>query len=545
MNNIIKNRLFKDKVLSPMILRLNKINNEGCQIFHNLSYKDIKNRLQIEKRGRFTLTDSYCVSTGKYTGRSPQDRYIVDSSVSNKDINWGSVNQNIEESKFNKLYNLVTDYYNNVNNVYIFDGFCGNSSEKHIRFLTEHAWQHNFVKNMFIRPDEEKSLELCGKDPDFTMINASGLEIDSEIVSELNLNSEAFVILHIDKKIGIIGGTSYAGEMKKSIFSLMNYWLPKDNILTMHCSANIGDNNETALFFGLSGTGKTTLSAVPNRYLIGDDEHGWNNEGIFNLEGGCYAKTLNLDPNAEPEIFGAIKEKSILENVFVEKEGKVNYFNNSITDNGRVSYPIFHISNYCQEKVLNHPNNIIFLTCDAFGILPPVSKLNNEEAMYHFLSGYTAKVAGTERGIVEPVATFSACYGEPFLPLHPYRYAELLNEKINKYDSNVYLVNTGWYKGGYGVGERMKISLTRKCIDAILDNSILENEFEKIPIFNLLIPKVIDGVDNSILNPCNSWNSKKEYYKSSEKLAQMFINNFEKYSNHNDMKKLIDSGPQF
>jgi phosphoenolpyruvate carboxykinase (ATP) len=374
---------------------------------------------------------------------------------------------------------------------------------------------------MFIRPDSKLETEkLENQEADFTIINASGLKLEKNIIEQLGLNSEAFIILNIEKKIGIIGGTSYAGEMKKSIFSLMNYWLPNDDILTMHYSANFGKNKDTVLFFGLSGTGKTALSADPNRFLIGDDEHGWNNQGIFNLEGGCYAKTINLNRKSEPEIYDA-----------------------NITENGRASYPIHHIKNFSKESVLDHPKNIIFLTCDAFGILPPVSKLTNEEAMYHFLSGYTAKVAGTERGITEPTATFSACYGEPFLPLHPYRYAELLEKKISEHNSNVYLVNTGWYKGGYGKGERMNIELTRSCINSILDNSILNSTFEKLPIFNLSIPNELEYIPNSILNPINTWGNKQEYYKESEKLAQMFISNFERYNDNINMKNLIKYGP--
>ena len=526
------------------ILRFNRINNKTCNLYHNLEYAKITNRLHSENIGNFTQNGSYCVNTGKYTGRSPNDRFIVDSSPSNKLINWGNVNKPIKSKHFDNVYNEVINHYNSTPNIYIFDGFCGTSDKhkKHVRFLTQYAWQYNFVKNMFIRPDKEQSIELAQKTPDFTILNCSDLIIEK--FQDYNLNSEAFALFNIDKKIGIIGGTSYAGEMKKGIFSLMNYWLPQDNVLTMHCSSNIGKDNDTALFFGLSGTGKTTLSADPNRYLIGDDEHGWSYEGIFNLEGGCYAKTINLSHETEPDIFNAIKQNTILENVYLN-DGNIDFFNTQLTENGRASYPIEHIDNYCKNKISPHPKNIIFLTCDAFGILPPISKLDPNEAMYHFLSGYTAKVAGTERGITEPVATFSACFGEPFLPLHPYKYADLLRKKIEDYGSNVYLVNTGWYKGGYGVGERMKISITRKCIDVILNGDIDKTEFEKIPIFNLNIPKGIDTLDSSILNPINTWENKKDYYNNSEKLAEMFITNFDRYTNESNinMNNIKQYGP--
>ena len=523
------------------ILHLNKLK-KNCQIFHNLKYKTLNRHLNKEKSGIFANNGSYTIKTGKFTGRSPNDRFIVNSLPSSKSINWGDVNKKIKTIDFDNLYSKIKDHFSNLDNIYIYDGYCGNSSQKHIRFITQYAWQHNFVKNMFIRPDETEAKKLANKKPDFTIINGSDLKITD--FKTYSLNSEAFVILNIEKEIGIIGGTSYAGEMKKSIFSLMNYWLPNRNILTMHCSANIGRNNDTSLFFGLSGTGKTTLSADPNRLLIGDDEHGWNDKGIFNLEGGCYAKTTNLSYDNEPEIFNAIKSNTILENVYIDNDNKPDYFNNSITENGRASYPLYHISNHYKNNIANHPNNIIFLTCDAFGILPPISKLDIEQAMYHFLSGYTAKVSGTERGINEPVAVFSSCYGEPFLPLHPIKYAELLKKKIIENNTKVYLVNTGWFKGGYGIGQRMSLSLTRKCINSILNNEIEKCHFDKLPIFNLQIPKNIDGIDNLVLNPSNTWDCKKEYFKKSELLASMFIKNFERFSDNQEMKDLDKFGPE-
>ena len=510
------------------VLRSYDIININAKIYHNLTYKNIKDRLVKENVGSLASNEAYCVNTGKYTGRSPDDRFLVDNTISNKNINWGNVNKPISNTMFNKLYTDVVNEYSKNENIYIFDGYCGTCcrDRKHVRFLTKYAWQHNFVKNMFIRVDEDVSRQLLYKKPDFTVLNCSDIKIKQP--KNYNLNSEAFSIFNIDRELGIIGGTSYAGEMKKGIFSMMNYWLPMKGVLTMHCSANVGEKNDTALFFGLSGTGKTTLSADPKRKLIGDDEHGWNDDGIYNLEGGCYAKTVDLNVENEPDIFNAIKENTILENVYLE-DGKIDYYNKSLTENGRASYPISHINNYSTNEINAHPNNIIFLTCDAFGVIPPISKLNPKEAMYHFLSGYTAKIAGTERGIVEPVATFSACFGEPFLPLHPYKYAKLLEDKIEKHGSNVYLVNTGWYKGGYGVGERMNLGITRACIDAILGNKMQGIEFVKSPVFNLSIPQTLENLDSSILNPVNNWQDKSEYYKKAEELQQMFTDNFNRY----------------
>ncbi len=518
--------------------------NKG-KIFNNLSYNELHKHLIKEKCGKFTKNGSFAVKTGKYTGRSPNDRFIVSSLPSSKLIHWGDINKKIKPIYYENLLNKVNKHLENSKQIYVFDGYCGRSNRKHVRFVTEHAWQYNFVRNMFVRPNQDELTILKNKKPDFTIFNSSDLKLSNP--ESYSLNSEAFVVLNIEQKTGIIGGTSYAGEMKKGIFSLMNYWLPNNGILTMHCSANVSKINkkDTCLFFGLSGTGKTTLSADSNRLLIGDDEHGWNDRGVFNLEGGCYAKTINLDPKNEPEIYDAIKTNTILENVYVDSINKTpDYFNNSISENGRASYPIYHISNHYTGDIANHPKNILFLTCDAFGVLPPISKLGIEEAMYHFLSGYTAKVSGTERGITEPIAAFSSCYGEPFLPLHPFVYAELLKKKLLQHNTNVYLVNTGWYKGKYGVGERMSISLTRKCIDSVLNNQIDKSQFDTLPIFGLQMPKNIEGVDSTVLNPVNTWSDKKEYYKQSEKLAEMFIQNFSRFSDNSKMMQLQDYGPK-
>ena len=408
-----------------------------------------------------------------------------------------------------------------------------------MRFVTEVAWQALFVKNMFIRPSEA---ELAKFSPDFVVYNAC--KCKNEECKEHGLNSDVFVIFNVEENVAVIGGTWYGGEMKKGIFSMMNYWLPLEGKLSMHCSANVGKEGDTALFFGLSGTGKTTLSTDPNRKLIGDDEHGWDDEGIFNFEGGCYAKCINLDPSSEPEIYAAIKRDALLENVVADEAGVVDYKDGSKTENTRVSYPIYHIDNYEPSSAGGHPKNIIFLTADAFGVLPPVAKLTKEQAMYYFLSGYTAKVAGTERGITEPVATFSACFGEPFMPLHPTVYAKLLGEKIDKHNVSVYLVNTGWSGGAYGVGKRMSIKATRACINAILDGSIKKCEFENFGIFNLAIPKELAGVETKLLNPINTWENKDEYVATRDKLAKMFEENFKRYEDVKEGVEYAKAGPK-
>ncbi|MBK1973213.1 phosphoenolpyruvate carboxykinase (ATP) [Campylobacter sp. TTU-622] len=506
---------------------------ENIKVFYNLSYEELNEHEKNNKEGESCLNGTFCVDTGIFTGRSPKDKYFVKQDPSQNYISWGKINQPITKELFEKLLKKAKKQLSG-KNVYIQDAYCGASlnSRKSVRFVTEFAWQAHFVKNMFIRPTEE---ELKNFNPDFIVYNAC--KCINEDFKKDGLNSEVFVVFNIEQNIAIIGGTYYGGEMKKGIFSMMNYWLPLENKLSMHCSANVGKDGDVALFFGLSGTGKTTLSTDPNRQLIGDDEHGWDDEGIFNFEGGCYAKTINLDPNNEPEIYAAIKKNALLENVVLREDKSVDFADSSKTENTRVSYPIEHIQNHKKDLKATHPRNIIFLTADAFGVLPPVSKLNKEQAMYYFLSGYTAKVAGTERGITEPQATFSACFGEPFMPLHPTVYARLLGEKIDTYKVNVYLINTGWSGGKYGVGKRMSIKATRACINAILDGSINQCEFETFDVFNLLIPKSLNGVETTLLNPINTWNNKNEYIDTRNKLAMMFIENFKRYE---DVKEGIE-----
>ena len=495
------------------------------KIHHNPSYDELFDHEVKNEEGRVSAGGTMMVDTGKFTGRSPKDKYFVHEKPSFENIAWGKVNQSMAPEVFDELYAEVIDYLSG-KDLYVTDGFCGanEKTRRNVRFVTEFAWQSHFVKNMFIRPGEEDLKEFA---PNFTVYNASNLS--NKDWERHGLNSEVFVVFNIEKNVAIIGGTWYGGEMKKGIFTMMNYWLPLQGILSMHCSANVGKKGDVCLFFGLSGTGKTTLSTDPNRKLIGDDEHGWDEDGIFNFEGGCYAKTINLSEENEPEIYNAIRRHALLENVVADDDGVIDFADSSKTENTRVSYPIEHIEDHEASLKGTHPTNIIFLTCDAFGVLPPVSKLTKEQAMYYFLSGYTAKVAGTERGVTEPQATFSACFGEAFLPLPPTTYARLLGEKLEKHGVNAYLVNTGWTGGGHGVGKRMSIKATRACVNAILDGSIESVEFEQTRWFRLNIPKELPGVDSRLLNPRNAWQDKEAFDNAANKLAGMFIQNFKKY----------------
>jgi len=522
---------------------INKLDELGLKeikkINHNLSYDELFALEKANNEGRVSSNGTFMVDTGIFTGRSPKDKYFVKQDPSQKYIAWGKINQPITKELFDKLLKKAKEQLGG-KEIFIQDAFCGASkkSQKSVRFVTEVAWQAHFVKNMFIRPSEA---ELAKFEPDFVVYNAC--KTKNEDYKADGLHSEVFVIFNVEENVAVIGGTWYGGEMKKGIFSMMNYWLPLEGKLSMHCSANVGEKGDTALFFGLSGTGKTTLSTDPKRKLIGDDEHGWDDDGVFNFEGGCYAKCINLDPSSEPEIYAAIRRDALLENVVADENGVVDYKDGSKTENTRVSYPIYHIDNYEPSSSAGHPKNIIFLSADAFGVLPPVAKLTKEQAMYYFLSGYTAKVAGTERGITEPVATFSACFGEPFMPLHPTVYAKLLGEKIDKHGVNVYLVNTGWSGGAYGVGKRMSIKATRACINAILDGSITKCEFENFDKFNFAIPKELDGVETKLLNPINTWANPAEYNASRDKLAKMFVENFKRYEDVKEGVEYAKAGP--
>ena len=485
--------------------------------------------------GVIGLRGAAMVDTGIYTGRSPNDKYIVDEPSSTEKIWWGPVNRKVSEEVFDVLYNKVVNYYNRSDDskTYIFDGFAGADPtySLNVRIIAKKAWQAHFVHNMFIRPEDG---ELDDFNPEFTIINAS--DVSNKDFKTLGMNSETFILFHLGRRIAIIGGTEYGGEMKKGIFSVLHYLLPQRGVLSMHCSANVYvDSSNPAIFFGLSGTGKTTLSTDPVRPLIGDDEHGWSDDGIFNFEGGCYAKVINLNKDEEPDIYNAIRKGALLENVVYNEETKViDFTDGSKTENTRVSYPLNHIDNsvYGQGKpsVAGHPEKIIFLTCDAYGVLPPVAKLSSDQAMYHFISGYTAKVAGTERGITEPTATFSPCFGGPFLTLHPLRYAELLKEKMEKFDVDVYLVNTGWVGASAKSGaKRFNLPKTREIINSILGGEIEKSEFETDPYFGFQIPISLGEIDSNLLNPVRAWDNLDEYHVTAKELVQKFQANYKQY----------------
>jgi len=505
-------------------------------------FKNLSVPLLVEealKRGEGFLTESGALNvyTGKYTGRSPHDKFIVDEPSIHDKIWWGN-NKPIQRENFESLFKRLLAYLQN-RDIFIFDGFAG-ADPKHrlpIRVINEYAYQNLFCRQLFIVPPED---ELKNHEPGFTVICAPGFKANPEIDK---VNSEAFIIISFEKKLVIIGGSQYAGEIKKSVFSVLNYLMPQAGVLSMHCSANVGKDGSTALFFGLSGTGKTTLSADPNRYLIGDDEHGWSEDGIFNFEGGCYAKCINLTREKEPQIYDAIKFGTVLENVIVNDETRVpNYDSAEITENTRAGYPVEYIPGAVIPGVGGHPKTVVFLTADAFGVLPPIAKLSREQAMFYFISGYTSKLAGTERGITEPQATFSSCFGAPFLPLSPMVYAKLLGEKIEKHDSNVFLVNTGWTGGSYGVGKRMNLEYTRAMIKAALDGELDSVEYEEDPVFGLMIPKSCPDVPSQILNPRNTWSDKEAYDNEALKLAESFAKNIAKFSGI--APEVIAAGPK-
>jgi phosphoenolpyruvate carboxykinase (ATP) len=478
--------------------------------------------------GRIAADGPLVVNTAPYTGRSPKDKFVVREPGVETDVAWGKVNAPFEPLKFDALYDRVREHLA-ARELYVEDLRAGADDRQRlpIRVVSESPWHVMFARNMFLRIDAPD--ELAEHMPEFHVVHAPSFQADPE---RDGTRSEAFVILNFARKIVLIGGTPYAGEIKKSIFTLMNYLLPKRGVLPMHCSANVGKNGDTALFFGLSGTGKTTLSADPHRPLIGDDEHGWSADGIFNFEGGCYAKMIRLNPDHEPEIYATTRRfGTVLENVVMDDHTRrLDLDDDTITENTRGAYPITHLPNVVLEGRAGHPSSVIFLTADAFGVLPPISRLTPEQAMYYFLSGYTAKVAGTERGIKEPQATFSACFGEPFLPMHPNRYATMLGEKIRAHGPEVWLINTGWTAGPYGVGHRMPIPHTRAMIQAVLEGSIPENAFEADPCFGVLVPSEVPGVPADVLQPRNTWADKDAYDAQARKLAEMFRENFGRYA---------------
>lgn len=495
-------------------------------VYFNLSVPQLIEMALTRNGGRLTSTGALTVETGKYTGRSPKDRFIVDEPSVHHQIDWGPVNRPFSPEKFHRLHTDVLAYLKD-KELFVFDGFVGADPTYRlpIRVINEYAWHNLFAHQLFIRPTAE---ELEHHRPEFTVISAPGFEANPAVHGT---NSEAFIMISFSERLVLIGGTKYAGEIKKSIFSVMNYLLPQKNVLSMHCSANQGKDGDVALFFGLSGTGKTTLSADPNRFLIGDDEHGWSDTGIFNFEGGCYAKCINLSEEKEPEIYHAIRYGSVLENVILDERTRIpDYDDASLTENTRAAYPIHYIPNALIPGMAAHPKVIIFLTADAFGVLPPIAKLSKEQAMYHFLSGYTSKLAGTERGITEPEATFSACFGAPFLPLNPSVYAEMLGRKIDEHRVRVYLVNTGWTGGPYGIGQRMNLPYTRAMITAALEGKLEEQEFSNHPVFGIAVPKSCPGVPAEVLDPRETWEDKEAYDRQARKLAKLFIENFSKFS---------------
>ncbi|MFK5857453.1 MAG: phosphoenolpyruvate carboxykinase (ATP) [Bacteroidota bacterium] len=523
------------------------------EIIYNPSYEklyedELSPELEGFEKGQLSNLGAVNVMTGKFTGRSPKDKYIVLDDKTKDTVWWSeqaksSDNKPVDEATWQHCYDLGANQLSG-KKLYVVDGYAGANPDSRIkvRFIMEVAWQAHFVKNMFIRPTDK---ELETYEPDFVMLNAAKTNNPDwksmKRTDGVPFNSENFVVFNMTKGRAVVGGSWYGGEMKKGIFSIMNFYLPLNGMAAMHCSANVGKDGETAIFFGLSGTGKTTLSTDPKRALIGDDEHGWDDDGIFNFEGGCYAKTINLDKESEPEIFSAIRKDALLENVTLDAEGTIDFEDGSVTQNTRVSYPIYHIDNIVKPVSKAGPaTKVIFLTADAFGVMPPVSKLTPEQTKYHFLSGFTAKLAGTEVGVTKPVPTFSACFGAAFLTLHPTRYGQELIKKMEANNAEAYLVNTGWN----GTGKRISIKDTRGIIDAILDGSIEKAPTKFMPIFNLEVPTELPGVDPKILDPRDTYADPSEWDKKAKDLAVLFIKNFEQYTDNEEGQKLVAAGPK-
>jgi phosphoenolpyruvate carboxykinase (ATP) len=516
------------------------------EVLRNPSYdqlfeEETRPELQGYEKGSVTKLGAVAVDTGIFTGRSPKYKYIVKDKTTQDTLWWSDQGKNdnkpMTQEVWTELKELVTDQLSG-KRLFVIDGFCGANPDTRlsVRIITEVAWQAHFVKNMFIQPSD---VELASFEPDFIVMN--GAKATNPKWESQGLNSENFIAFNLTERVQIIGGTWYGGEMKKGMFAVMNYLLPLKGVASMHCSANVGKAGDVAVFFGLSGTGKTTLSTDPKRKLIGDDEHGWDDDGIFNFEGGCYAKTIRLSKEAEPDIYNAIRRDALLENVTVLSDGSIDFVDGSKTENTRVSYPIHHINNIVKPiSKAGHAQKVIFLTADAFGVLPPISKLTPEQTKYHFLSGFTAKLAGTERGITEPTPTFSAAFGAAFLTLHPTQYAEVLVKRMEAAGAEAYLVNTGWN----GSGQRISIQDTRGIIDAILDGSIDEADTKVIPIFNLEVPIELNGVNSKILDPRDTYTEQQKWTRKAEDLANRFINNFVQYTDNSEGKALVAAGPQ-
>jgi phosphoenolpyruvate carboxykinase (ATP) len=522
--------------------------NNVQEIIYNPSFEflyneELNSSLQGYEKGQLTELGAVNVMTGEFTGRSPKDKYIVKDNITENTIWWNSdkaVNDNkpISQTTWNALKETTVNQLSG-KRLFVVDAFCGanENTRLKVRFIMEVAWQAHFVKNMFIRPTDAE-LENFGE-PDFVVMNGSKTSFKDYAAH--GLNSEVYVAFNLTEKIQLIGGTWYGGEMKKGLFSMMNYYLPLQGIASMHCSANKGAAGDVAVFFGLSGTGKTTLSTDPKRELIGDDEHGWDNDGVFNFEGGCYAKTIDLSAENEPDIFGAIKKDALLENVTVDANGKIDFKDGSVTQNTRVSYPINHIQNIVKPvSKAGHATKVIFLTADAFGVMPPVSKLTPDQTKYYFLSGFTAKLAGTERGVTEPTPTFSACFGKAFLSLHPTKYGEELVKKMEQHKATAYMVNTGWN----GTGKRISIKDTRAIIDAILDCSIESAETKVIPTFNFVVPTALPNVNPAILDPRDTYENAEQWNEKANNLAGLFVKNFVQYTDNEEGQNLVKAGPQ-
>ena len=524
-------------------ISLDSLGIKNATIRYQLSSDELHEETLKKNQGRETSLGAITVETGEFTGRSPKDRFIVKDDITEDKVWWSDINVAFDSDKFDALYDKVVDYLSE-KEVFVRDSFiCSDENYKmSVRAVNEYPWSNMFVHNMFLRPTEE---ELVGFDPEWVVINAPGFMANPEVDATRQHN---FAILNFTRKVALVGGTGYTGEIKKGIFSALNFILPVyKNTLPMHCSANVGKDGDTAIFFGLSGTGKTTLSTDPNRQLIGDDEHGWTAENtIFNFEGGCYAKVIDLSKEKEPEIYGAIKKGAILENVILDDEGNVDFADTTITQNTRVSYPIYHIENIKQPSIGENPKHIFFLTADAFGVLPPISKLTPAQAAYHFISGYTAKVAGTEAGIDEPLPSFSACFGAPFMPLHPTKYAEMLSKKMKEAGVHVWLVNTGWTGGKYGVGRRMPLKYTRAMITAVLEGKLGNYTYEDYHIhsvFGVAQPRTCPGVPTELLSPRTTWNNDKAYYDMAFKLSNAFRENFKKFEEYAN-EEIRRGGPQ-
>lgn len=535
------------RVLTPQELKAYGIH-DVVEVVYNPDYdtlyrEELDPTLEGFERGVLTNLGAVAVDTGVFTGRSPKDKYIVRDDTT-RDTLWWSDNGNgkndnhpLTPEVWQDLKSLVTDELSG-KRLFVVDAFCGANPDSRlcVRFITEVAWQAHFVKNMFIRPNDE---ELVDFEPDFIVMN--GAKCTNPNWQAQGLNSENFIAFNLTERMQLIGGTWYGGEMKKGMFAIMNYLLPLKNIASMHCSANVGEKGDVAVFFGLSGTGKTTLSTDPKRRLIGDDEHGWDDDGVFNFEGGCYAKTIRLSEAAEPDIYRAIRRDALLENVTVATDGAIDFNDGSKTENTRVSYPIYHIDNIVKPvSKAGHATKVIFLTADAFGVLPPVSRLTAEQTQYHFLSGFTAKLAGTECGVDEPTPTFSACFGAAFLTLHPTQYAEVLVKRMQAAGAQAYLVNTGWN----GSGKRISIKDTRAIIDAILSGELDNAETTTLPVFNLAVPVALTGVNAGILDPRNTWATPEKWEEKAQHLATLFVDNFEKYTDTPAGAALVSAGPQ-